>query len=80
MKKELPEEIQLILNGHNKNVKQAEDLLAEPLMKMVKNCGGKEGEELAGTMNFWWMEIVGILRKAAAIGYNEALFDIKKKK
>lgn len=46
-------------------------------MKMVSDMKNKEGEEAAGTMNYWWMEIVDILRKAAAIGYSEAIFDLK---
>jgi len=74
---ELPKAAQLILNGHNKQVKKAERPLAELLMKMVAECEGKKGEERAGLMNFHWMEIVSLLRKAAAIAYMEAVFDME---
>lgn len=77
MKDKLPKEIQLILNGHNEEVKKAERLLIDLLMKMVYETRGKEGEELAGMLNFWLMEFRTILRKAAAIGYAEADHNLK---
>jgi hypothetical protein len=58
-----------IRNGHNFEVKKVEDLVARQLMKMITACKGKEGEEQAGIMSFYWMEIVTIVREAAAVGY-----------
>jgi hypothetical protein len=65
-------EVQAILNGKNQNVNQVEPLLSEALMEMVTAVRNKEGEELAGIMNFHYMEITTLMRKAAAIGYSEA--------
>ena len=72
---EIEKQLQRILNGHSENVREIEQLLAEPLNKLVQETQGKKDEELAGIMNFYWMEIVQIVRKSAAIGYLEALPD-----
>ena len=61
--------IQLILNGHNEQISKIEPMLSKALMDMYMDCKDKHDEELAGTMNFWYMEITTLIRKAGAIGY-----------
>jgi len=69
---DMGEEIQSILTGHNEAISKVEELLTKPLMKLVEESKKAEGEELAGIMNFYHIEIVNLIRKAGAIGYYEA--------
>ncbi len=65
----LGKEVQLILNGHNEQVDKVEDLLTEKLIDFANEVEGKDAEERAGIMNFYYVEICELIRKAAAIGY-----------
>ena len=78
-KKEINSKAQLILNGHNEQVERVVSLLGQAIGDLVKDVQGKTGEELAGIMNFHYMELTQIVRKGGAIGYMEGLMDSKLK-